>query len=79
LKEQYKTNNQGQLGTYRPGKDEVTKEVEKLGTRIVGNFIKAKSKGFFKMNPPMQGISQTQRKQQQPLDPDHQQLFNLKP
>ena len=76
LKEQYKTNNQGQLGTYRPGKEELGKEVDRLGARIVSNFNKAKSKGFFKMNPPVQGISQTQRK---PVEnPDHQQLFNIK-
>jgi hypothetical protein len=52
LKDQNKTAQGGASGVYRPSKEDVQREVEKLTSRIIANYNKAKSKGFFKLNPP---------------------------
>jgi hypothetical protein len=49
MREQNKANGNG---GYRPSKEEVAKETEILSIKIVEGYKKAKSKGFFKMNPP---------------------------
>lgn len=59
LKDQNKMTQGVASGTYRPSKEDVQKEVEKLTSRIITSYNKAKSKGFFKLNPPAHQASQT--------------------